>query len=333
MNIISTPHNIEWLLDSNEDLPATATIGEAAETKKISFPYPPEMATGFSEHTKTPTGIVVIQDTHHFMPNQCPPSIPIGSFSVEFDEPVLAIHTVHQGEVLVVDRKSGETASRRSGIDGFGQYSEYSVEQTVTTSTSLLTTALLAPVRQLEQLLDRDTVAMVFDRLQISKINTHGLHQIPLTISKRLEHFVDHSLRNPFKALHLQARFLDYLCSLTLHLGSDIVKTQNQNSAQSRAQAVHNFLICVGAETPTLSSLSEKFGASPNRLNAEFMLEFGETIYSFMTNYRLEQARLAIEKGCQPLKVIAYKVGYSHVNHFITAFKRKYNCTPGSLRP
>ena len=173
MNIISTPHNIEWLLDSNEDLPATATIGEAAETKKISFPYPPEMATGFSEHTKTPTGIVVIQDTHHFMPNQCPPSIPIGSFSVEFDEPVLAIHTVHQGEVLVVDRKSGETASRRSGIDGFGQYSEYSAEQTVTTSTSLLTTALLAPVRQLEQLLDRDTVAMVFDRLQISQINTH----------------------------------------------------------------------------------------------------------------------------------------------------------------
>jgi len=52
-----------------------------------------------------------------------------------------------------------------------------------------------------------------------------------------------------------------------------------------------------------------------------------------LTNYRLEQARLAIEKGRQPLKVIAYKVGYSHVNHFITAFKRKYNCTPGSLRP
>jgi len=67
--------------------------------------------------------------------------------------------------------------------------------------------------------------------------------------------------------------------------------------------------------------------------NIEWLLEFGESIYSFLTNYRLEQARLAIEKGRQSLKVIAYKVSYSHGNHFITAFKRKYNCTPGSLRP
>jgi AraC-like DNA-binding protein len=62
------------------------------------------------------------------------------------------------------------------------------------------------------------------------------------------------------------------------------------------------------------------------------MNEYGESIFSFLTNYRLEQARMAIEKSGQPLKVIAHRIGYSHVNHFITAFKRKYNYTPGSLR-
>jgi len=95
---------------------------------------------------------------------------------------------------------------------------------------------------------------------------------------------------------------------------------------------VHNFLLSVGSETPTLQSLSKKFGASPNKLNVEFTNVFGESIFSFLTSYRLEQARLAIKNSDLPLKSIAHRVGYSHVNHFITAFKRKYNQTPGSLR-
>jgi AraC-like DNA-binding protein len=107
---------------------------------------------------------------------------------------------------------------------------------------------------------------------------------------------------------------------------------QNQNVSQTRARAVHNFLLTVGPDTPTLPSLGQKFSTAPNKLNAEFLAEYGQSIFSFLNTYRLEQARLAIEKSDLPLKTIAYRVGYSHVNHFITAFKRKYNQTPGSLR-
>jgi len=32
------------------------------------------------------------------------------------------------------------------------------------------------------------------------------------------------------------------------------------------------------------------------------------------------------------MKTLAHKIGYSHVNHFITAFKKKFGVTPGSLR-
>lgn len=47
----------------------------------------------------------------------------------------------------------------------------------------------------------------------------------------------------------------------------------------------------VGADTPTVSTLGNKFSASSNKLNAEFALEYGESIFSFLTNYRLETSR------------------------------------------
>jgi len=32
------------------------------------------------------------------------------------------------------------------------------------------------------------------------------------------------------------------------------------------------------------------------------------------------------------MKVLAARLGYSHVNHFIAAFKKKFGYPPGSLR-
>jgi AraC-like DNA-binding protein len=325
-------HNIEWLLDPVRNVLAPATVGAAIETKQIQFPYPPHMATGVSYHTQTRDGIVLIQDEHHFIEQSCPPTIQLAAFSVTFPEPVLAIHTVHQGEVLFKDPRTNQSLLRQPGTDNFTHCNGYLIEQTIATNQPLFTTGLVIPVSQLKLLLDDEITTKLFERLQITTLNTFGEFQIPPSISKMLENCVNHSMHGTLKELQLQARILDYLCSLALHFGTDIVTTQNQNPAKTRAQAVHNFLIAAGAETPTMISLSQKFSTSPNKLNQEFAAEYGQSIYAFLTNYRLEQARLAIEKSSQPLKVIAHRVGYSHVNHFITAFKRKYKCTPGSLR-
>ena len=332
MTLLPPNHNIEWLIDSDEKNSVPTQVGAAAETKRIAFPYPSEIGSGFSEHTQTRDGIVLIQDAHHFNVKVCPPSIPLGNFSVTFPEPVFCINTIHSGQISITEKKSKQTMLRHSGVDGFTHAMDYSLDQTVITSESLHTTALLIPVSQLKKLIEVETIEIMFEMLGISKLDNYGFHPLPGSISKILEHCLDHSLRDTLKAMQLQARFLDYLCSLSIYLGSDIVTAQNQNPSKARAQAIHNYLLSVGNETPTLGFLSEKFGSSPNKLNIEFTSVYNESIFSFLTNYRLEQARLALEKSSQPLKVIAHRIGYSHVNHFITAFKRKYGCTPGSFR-
>ena len=323
-------HNVEWLIDSIDDSTSTNTI--SPETNKIQIAYPSDIATGVSERTRTREGIVLIQDTHHFTESLGLSKSPLGNFSFTFQEPVFAIHVVHEGQVVVADLESKETRLRQAGTDAFGHLLGCSLEQTAISSESLITTTLIIPIQYLRQLLDEETLAMMLERLRVDKLNTYNCYPVPASISKMLENCLDHTLRDLLKALQLQARVLDYLCSLALHLDSGIVQSQNQHPAKLRAQNVRNWLMNLGAETPTLASIGDQFGASPNKLNAEFTLEYGESIFSFLRNYRLQQAYLAIEKGGQPLKVIAHRIGYSHVNHFITAFKQKFNCTPGSLR-
>jgi len=323
-------HNVEWLLETIEDSPSTSAT--APETNKIQIAYPPDIATGVSERTRTREGIVLIQDTHQFIQRPGLSKSPLGNFSFTFQDPVFAIHVVHEGQVIFADLASKETRLRQSGTDGFGHLLGCSLEQTAISSESLMTTTLIIPIHYLRQLLDEETMTLMLERLGVDKLNSFSCYPVPASISKMLENCLDHTLRDLLKALQLQARVLDYLCSLALHLDSGIVKSHNQHPAKVRAQNVRNWLMHVGAETPTLASISGQFGASPNKLNAEFTLEYGESIISFLRNYRLEQAYLAIEKGGQPLKVIAHRIGYSHVNHFITAFKQKFNRTPGSLR-
>jgi len=323
-------HNVEWLLETIEDSPSTSAT--APDTNKIQIAYPPDLATGISERTRTREGIVLIQDKHHFAQRPGNSKCNLGKFSFTFQEPVFAIHVVHEGRVIIADLESKETRLRQPGADGFGQLLGCSVEQTAISSQSLITTILIIPIQYLRQLLDEDTMTLMLERLSIDKVNAFNCYPVPASISKMLANCLDHTLRDLLKALQLQARVLDYLCSLALHLDSGIVKSQNQHPAKVRAQNVRNWLMSVGAETPTLASISNQFGASPNKLNTEFTLEYGESIISFLRNYRLEQAYLAIEKGGQPLKVIAHRIGYSHINHFITAFKHKFNRTPGSLR-
>ena len=323
-------HNVEWLLDTIEESTSTSAIAPATNTIQIT--YPPDIASGVSERTRTREGIVLIQDTHHLAQGSGHSKSPLGNLSFTFQEPVFAIHVVHEGQVIITDLETKETRLRQPGTDGFGHLLSCSVEQTATSSLSLITTTLIIPIQYLGQLLDEQTMTFILKRLNVAELNTFSYCPVPASISKMLENCLDHTLRDSLKSLQLQARVLDYLCSLALHLDSGIVQSQNQHPAKLRAQNVRNWLMNVGAETPTLASISDQFGASPNKLNAEFAVEYGESIFSFLRNYRLEQALLAIEKGGQPLKVIAHRIGYSHVNHFITAFRQKFNRTPGSMR-
>jgi DNA-binding response OmpR family regulator len=101
---------------------------------------------------------------------------------------------------------------------------------------------------------------------------------------------------------------------------------------REKVQALHEFLMQMDGKIPTINELASQFGLSARNLNEVFMHEYGHSINSFVTDYRLTQAHTILVESDIPMKQVAAWLGYSHVNHFITAFKRKFGYSPGTLR-
>jgi len=81
-------------------------------------------------------------------------------------------------------------------------------------------------------------------------------------------------------------------------------------------------------EPPTLAELSSEIGLSLKRLKEGFKQIYGDSVYSFLFDHKMEYAKRLLETGQYNVNEIGLKVGYSTSSHFIAAFKKKYNTTP-----
>ncbi|TLP77339.1 AraC family transcriptional regulator [Maribacter sp. ACAM166] len=82
------------------------------------------------------------------------------------------------------------------------------------------------------------------------------------------------------------------------------------------------------AEPPTLAELASEIGLSLKRLKEGFKQIYGDSVYSFLFDHKMEYAKRLLETGQYNVNEIGLKVGYSTASHFIAAFKKKYNTTP-----
>ncbi len=89
-----------------------------------------------------------------------------------------------------------------------------------------------------------------------------------------------------------------------------------------------DIIIARMAEPPSLQELSEEIDLSLKKLKEGFKQIYGDTVYSFLFEYKMEVARKLLESGEHNVNEVGLKVGYSTSSHFIAAFKKKYGTTP-----
>lgn len=82
------------------------------------------------------------------------------------------------------------------------------------------------------------------------------------------------------------------------------------------------------AEPPTLNELAEEIGLSLKKLKEGFKQVYGEPVYGFLFEYKMDFARKMLESGQYNVNEVGHRVGYSTASHFISAFKKKYGTTP-----
>ncbi|MFD2822433.1 helix-turn-helix transcriptional regulator [Lacinutrix iliipiscaria] len=82
------------------------------------------------------------------------------------------------------------------------------------------------------------------------------------------------------------------------------------------------------AEPPSLQELAEEIDLSLKKLKEGFKQIYGDSVFSFLFDYKMEVARKLLESGTHNVNEVGLKVGYSTSSHFIAAFKKKYGTTP-----
>ncbi|GLB48241.1 AraC family transcriptional regulator [Neptunitalea lumnitzerae] len=82
------------------------------------------------------------------------------------------------------------------------------------------------------------------------------------------------------------------------------------------------------AEPPGLQELANEVGLNVKKLKVGFKQLYGDTVYSFLFDYKMEFARKMLETGEHNVNEISLRIGYSTPSHFISAFKKKYGTTP-----
>ncbi|MEK6450857.1 MULTISPECIES: helix-turn-helix transcriptional regulator [Myroides] len=89
-----------------------------------------------------------------------------------------------------------------------------------------------------------------------------------------------------------------------------------------------DIIISKMAEPPTLQELADMVGINIKKLKLGFKQIYGDSVFSFLFDYKMEYARKLLDNGSYNVNEVGLKIGYSSASHFIAAFKKKFGTTP-----
>jgi len=107
---------------------------------------------------------------------------------------------------------------------------------------------------------------------------------------------------------------------------SDIGRSPENDDRQLRA--ARELLLEDLGNPPTIAELAGMVGVSPWRLTRGFRRLFGVTPQRMLVVARMNAAQDMLRDGMIPLKVIAWRLGYTHVSNFIAAYTRLFGAPP-----
>ncbi|NDJ17070.1 helix-turn-helix transcriptional regulator [Myxacorys almedinensis] len=79
---------------------------------------------------------------------------------------------------------------------------------------------------------------------------------------------------------------------------------------------------------PTLMQLARKVGLNECTLKRGFREVFGKTVYGYLRDYRMEQARSLLEAGDMNITEIARAIGFRDRSPFALAFRKHFGVNP-----
>ena len=129
------------------------------------------------------------------------------------------------------------------------------------------------------------------------------------------------------KALELVALWLaqelEYreVSQSTIKLSSDDIE---------RIYYARDILITNLLHPPTLLELSRRVAVNQRKLKRGFRQIFGTTVFGYLHDHRMEKAKQMLAEQKLSVAQVAHAVGYSHLSHFASAFRKKIGVNPSA---
>jgi AraC-like DNA-binding protein len=135
-----------------------------------------------------------------------------------------------------------------------------------------------------------------------------------------------------FDAIYLKAKIMElisyYFDEKTVVKNDDTCPNLRDQRNVAKIKKARQLLIENINDPSTIDELADEIKLSVNILKKGFKKIYGEPIFKYLLNYKLELARQLLLSGEYSVKEVAYEMGYSTPTHFIVAFKKKFGITP-----
>jgi AraC-like DNA-binding protein len=177
--------------------------------------------------------------------------------------------------------------------------------------------------------LEADYISFLSDDNKDKKYYKDG-HITP-SMAIVLNQLVNYNLNQSIKNLYFKGKAYELL-SLYFNRNEDANIEQCpflvDETNVIKIRKAKDIIIARMAEPPSLQELADEIGLTLKKLKEGFKQIYGDSVYSFLFDYKMEVARKLLESNAHNVNEVGLKVGYSTASHFIAAFKKKYGATP-----
>ena len=191
--------------------------------------------------------------------------------------------------------------------------------------------SILISIEKFHSLFSKESGFITFLSNENSNKKYYDDAEIKPTVAIVLQQINNSSINSSIRELYVKGKIYELL---SLHFQKDEASigeycpflVDEQNVLKIRK--AKEIIISRMAEPPSLQELADEIGLNLKRLKEGFKQIYGDTVYSFLFDYKMEYARKLLESNQYNVNEVGLQVGYSTASHFIAAFRKKFGTTP-----
>ena len=115
---------------------------------------------------------------------------------------------------------------------------------------------------------------------------------------------------------------------LIQQIPADHAHPSSRSQTNITVQKILRYIELRYKESITMADIAEEVSFSASECCRMFKRVTGETIFSYLNDYRLEQSALLLRNTSLSVSHIAYETGFGSTSYFIKIFKKRFSVTP-----